>query len=40
MITKNNTILKLTACRITDGLTAEISSDKNIKNINWNVADT
>ena len=40
MITKNNTVLKITAGIITHGLTAQISSDQKIKNVNWNVTDT
>lgn len=39
MITKNNTILKITAGKITDNFKAEIIADKNIKSINWSVKD-
>ncbi len=40
MITVNNTILKITAGKITDGFKAEITADKNIKSINWSVKDS
>lgn len=40
MITKNNTILKITAGKIADGFRAEITADKNIKSINWSVKDS
>ena len=37
MITEKGTILKLTAEKISEGFKAEITADKSIKNINWNV---
>ena len=39
MVTNNNTILKIIAGKTADGFKAEITSEKNIKNITWNVKD-
>lgn len=40
MMTKDNTILKITAGKVSDGFTAEIISRKNISFVEWKVTDT